>query len=65
MVDFVNKLDFNHHRYLTIGTVRDESYTGKFLFPMKKIVSFKTDCKSIYFTSTIFIKDKIDEVRVP
>ena len=45
--------------------MRDESYKGKFLFTMKDFVSFGTDNQSMYFISTIFLKDKINGVLVP
>ena len=38
MVGFFNKLYFNDQEYQTDGTVRDESYKGKFLFTMKYFV---------------------------
>ena len=31
---------------------------------MKDFVSFVIDCQSMYFMSTILLKDKIDELRV-
>ena len=59
MVDFVNKLE------LTNGNVSDENYKGKLLFPMKYFVSLITDLQSMYFTSAILLKDKIDGFFVP
>ena len=49
MVDFVNKLELNYQKYKTNGTVRDESYKGKFSFPMKDFVSFGTYRHSMIF----------------
>ena len=43
MVDFVNKVEFIDQEYQTDGTVRDESYKGKFLFPTKDCVLFGKD----------------------
>ena len=38
MVNFLNKLQLNDQKYQNNGTVRDESYKRKFLFPMKDFV---------------------------
>ena len=38
MVGFVNKLEFRDHKYKTNGTVRDEKYKEKLLFPMKNFL---------------------------
>ena len=65
MVYFVNKIELSGQKYNTNGNVRDENYNGKFLFTMKDFVSFGTDCQSIYFMSTRFLKEKINGVRVP
>ena len=54
MVGFVNKLEFNGWKYQTNGTILDESYKKKLLFPIKDLVSFGTDCQSLFFMSTIF-----------
>ena len=59
MVDFVNKLELSDQEYQTNGTVRDENYKGKLLFPMKDFLTFGKYCQSMYFMSTIFIKDII------
>ena len=60
MVDFVNKLKLIDRKYQTNGNVRDENYKRGLLFPMKDFVSFITYHQSIYFMSTIFLKDKIN-----
>ena len=54
MMNFVNKLELDDHKYQTDGNVGDENYKGKFLFPMKYFVSFVTDFQSMYLMSTIF-----------
>ena len=54
MMNFVNKLELGDLKYQTNGNLRYENYKGKFLFPMKKFVSFRTDLQSMYFLSTIF-----------
>ena len=64
MVDSVNKLQFDDQKYQTNGTVRDESYKGNLLFPMKDFVSFKTD-RQLIFMSTRFLKDKFYGLYVP
>ena len=43
MVYFVNKLELSYQKYHTNGNLRDENYTGKFLFPIKYFVLFGTD----------------------
>ena len=58
-MDFVITLYQSDHKYQTDQTVRDENYNGKLLFHMKDFVSFVTDCQSMYFMSTIFLKYKI------
>ena len=65
MVDFANKLELSDQKYQTDGTVRDESYKVKWLFPMKHFVSFVTYCQPMYFMSTKFLKDKFGGVHVP
>ena len=65
MVDFLNKLELSDQKYQNNGNLRDEHYNGKFLFPMKYFVSFGTDCHSMYFMSTRFLKKNINGVRVP
>ena len=65
MVDFVNKLDFSNQIYQTNGTVRDENYKGELSFHMKEFVSFGEKMSVNICMSTIFLKDKIDGVRVP
>ena len=64
MVDFLNKLELIDQKYHTNGNVRDENYKGKFLFHINEFVSFSTDRHSMYFMSTILLKDKINGVRV-
>ena len=64
MVDFMNKLELSDQKYQTNGNIIDENYKGKFLFTIKYFVSFGTDFQSMYFMSTIFLKDKIHGVRV-
>ena len=59
------KVESNDHKYKTNGTVRYENYEGKFLFHTKYFVLFGTDSWSMFFMSTRFLKDSIDEVRVP
>ena len=56
MVDFVNKLDLSDQKDQTNGNVKYENYKGKLLFPMNDFVEFVTDCQSMYFISTIFLK---------
>ena len=65
MMNFVNKLYLSYQKYKTNGNVRDENYKGELLFPMKDFLSSVTDHHSIYFMSTILLKDNIDGVRVP
>ena len=65
MNDFVNKIEFNDQIYQTNGTVGGDNYKRKFLFTMKYFVSFETDCKSIFFMSTIFLKYNTYGVHVP
>ena len=64
MVDFVNKLEVSGQKYQTNGNIRDEKYNGNFLFPIKYFLSFDTDCPSMYFMSTIFLKEKVNGVCV-
>ena len=64
MVDFVNKLELSDKNHQTNGIVRDENYIVKFLFPMKGFASFGAYFQSMYFMSTIFLKDNIHGVRV-
>ena len=64
MVYFVNELELSDE-YQTNGTVKNENYKVKFLFPMKYFASFGKDFRSMYFMSIIFLKDEIDGVRVP
>ena len=35
MVGFFNKLELSYQKYQTNGTLRDDNYKGKLLFPMK------------------------------
>ena len=65
MVDFVNKVEFKDQKYQTNGTVRDGSYKGKLLFPMKDFVSFGTDRQSMFFMPTRLLKQNIYGVHVP
>ena len=65
MVDFVNKLELSDKKYQTNRNIGYENYKGKLLFPMNKFVSFGTYCLSIYFMTTIFLKENIYGVRVP
>ena len=64
MIDVVNKPELSDEKYQTYGNVRDEHYNGNFLFPMKDFVSFGTDFQSMYFMSSVFLKDKINGVCV-
>ena len=48
MIEFVNKLELNYHRYQTNITVRGENYKGKFIFSMMGFVSFEIDWKSMF-----------------
>ena len=64
MVGFLNKLKVSYQNFLTNGNIRDENYWQKLLFSMNDFVSFSTDCQSIYFMLTIFLKNKINVVRV-
>ena len=64
MVGFINKLELSDQKHQTNGTVRDENYKVKFLFPMKEFLSFGTDLHSICFMSTILLKDKIHGLPV-
>ena len=52
MISFVNILDFNHQKYQTNGTVGDENYKGKLLFPMGDLVAFGKYLQSIFYMST-------------
>ena len=65
MVEFFNKIEFNDKKYQTNGTVRDGSYKGKIVYPMKYFVPFVTDHQSVFFMSTRFLKYKINGFRVP
>ena len=65
MVDFVNKIEFSDQKYHTNGNVRDEHYNEKFLFPMNYFVPLITDCQSMYFISTRFLKYNINGFRAP
>ena len=49
MVHVFSKIEFNDNKYKTDGTVRDENYKGRLLFPMKESVSFGTDSQSMFF----------------
>ena len=60
MVNFLNKLELIDQKYQTNGNVRDGNYNGNFLFPMRDFVSFGTDCQSMYFMSTEFLRDNIN-----
>ena len=64
MVDFLNKLELSDKNH-TNGNVIDENYKGKLLFNMKNFVPFYIDRQSMCFLSAIFLKDKINGVRVP
>ena len=65
VIDFVNKLELSDQKYHTNGSIMDENYNRKFLFPTNEFVSFRTDCQSMYFMSTRFLKNKINGLRVP
>ena len=65
MLGFVNKIEFIYHEFQTNGTVRDESYNVKLLFPMKDFLSFVTDLQSMFFVSTILLKYNICGLHVP
>ena len=47
------------------GYVRDDNYSSKLLFITNKFVSFGTDRQSMFYIWTIFLRDKVDGVRVP
>ena len=64
MVDVVNKPELSDQKYQTNGNIKDENYNGKFLFTMKKILSFGTNYQSILFMSTRFLKYKNNGVHV-
>ena len=64
MMSSLNKIELGDQKYQTNVNVRDENYIGKFLFTIKDCVSLETYRQSIYFMSTIFLKEKIDGVRV-
>ena len=49
MIGFVNLWELNYHKYQTNGTVRDENYNGKFVFPMKDFMSFGKYSQSMFF----------------
>ena len=51
-------------KYQTNRNLWDGNLNGKFLFSMKDIVSLGTDRQSMYFMSTIFLKDNINSVCV-
>ena len=61
----MNKLELSDQKYQTNGNVRYENYKGKFLLPMKDFVLSGTGFQSMYFMSTIFLKDNIYGFRVP
>ena len=42
MVYFVNKLEFNDHKYQTDVTLKDDNYKGRLLSPMREFVTFGT-----------------------
>ena len=42
MVYCLNKLELGDQKYQTNGNVRDEIIKGKFLFPMKDVLSLGT-----------------------
>ena len=65
VLDFVNKLEWSSQKYQANVNVWDEKYKGKFLFPMKEFLLLGTYLNSIYFMSTIFLKDDINGVRIP
>ena len=65
MVYFVNKIELGYQKYQTNGIVIDEDYKIGLLFPMRDSFLFVTDRRSMYFMSTIFLKDNIDAVLVP
>ena len=49
---------------MTNGNVKDKNHKGNFLFPMKDFVSFRTNLQSMYFMSTIILKDNINGFRI-
>ena len=63
-MNFVNKIELSDQKYQNNVNVRYESYKGNFLYTMKEFVSSLTYHQSMYFMSNIFLKDKIDGVRV-
>ena len=65
MMNFVNKIELNYQRQKNSGNQIDENYKRKFLFTVKDSVLFGKYRQSMYFMSTIFLKDNIDAVRVP
>ena len=65
MIYFVNKIYFSDKKYQTNGTVRDNSYKVKLIFPIKEFLSFGTDLQSTYFMSKILLRDDIDGFCVP
>ena len=65
MVDFANTLELIDQKYLSNRTVSCGIYKGKFLFPMKYLLSFRTYLQLVYFMSTILLKYKISVFRVP
>ena len=63
-MNFMNKLELNDRNYWTNGNIRDKNCKGNFLFIIKRFVSFGSYCKSMYFMSTIFLKENIYVVCV-
>ena len=53
MVDFVNKIKLIDHTYQTNGTVRDEYYKEKLLFPMIYFVSIGAYFQSIFYVNKV------------
>ena len=43
MIEFVNRLKFNDHKYKINGTKIDKNYKGKLLFTMQDFLLFGTD----------------------
>ena len=57
MIYFVNKLKFNYNKYQYNGTIIEESYKAKFLFPIHYLLSFLTDNKLIIFVLNRFLSE--------
>ena len=65
MIDFVSILEPNNQKYRSYGTLIDENYKGKLLFPMEDFVLFGNYHQSMLFMSNISLKENIDGIYAP